>query len=144
MLLATYAVYVGVSLVMTYWVGRTLNRNGRVFLIENFEGKAELADSVNHLLLVGFYLINLGFISLALKYGDKPTTTVEAVEFLSTKIGLVIVILGAMHFFNMLWLVKFRKSRLFQTLTPPRPNGTAGKGLLPRSNWDAAATPAQG
>jgi hypothetical protein len=145
MMLATYAVYVGVSLVMTYWVGRTLNRNGRVFLIENFEGKAELADSVNHLLLVGFYLINLGFISLALKYGDKPTTAVEAVEFLSTKIGLVIVILGAMHFFNMLWLVKFRKSRLFHTLAPPRPSGTAGGGVpLPRSNWDTAASPVQG
>ena len=137
MMLATYAIYVGVSLVMTYWVGRTLNRNGRVFLIENFEGKETLADSVNHLLLVGFYLINLGFISLALKYGDKPGTAVEAVEFLSTKIGLVIVVLGAMHFFNMLWLMKFRKSRLFQTLAPPAPEAA----LSPRSNWDAATTP---
>ena len=119
MMLTTYSIYIGISLAMTYWVGRTLHRNGRVFLVENFEGKEALADSVNHLLLVGFYLINLGFISLALKYGDKPGDAVAAMEFLSTKIGLVIVILGAMHFFNMLWLVKFRKSRLFQTLAPP-------------------------
>ena len=119
MMLTTYSIYIGISLAMTYWVGRTLHRNGRVFLVENFEGKEALADSVNHLLLVGFYLINLGFISLALEYGDKPGDAVAAMEFLSTKIGLVIVILGAMHFFNMLWLMKFRRSKLFQTLAPP-------------------------
>jgi hypothetical protein len=115
-MLWTYGIYLAVSLGITIWVGRTLNKNGRVFLVENFEGREALADSVNHLLLVGFYLLNFGFVSLALKYGDKPTTAVEAMEFLSTKIGLVIVVIGAMHFFNMKWLVSFRKSKLFSTL----------------------------
>jgi membrane-bound ClpP family serine protease len=112
----TYAFYVVTSIALTIWVGRTLNKNGRVFLIENFEGKDALADSVNHLLLVGFYLINVGFVTLALKYGDKPVDYVGAIEFLSTKIGIVIVVLGGMHFFNMYWLVRFRKSRLFSKL----------------------------
>src|SRR3954471_24698112 len=98
LLLVTYAVYVAISLAITIWVGRSLHRNGRVFLVENFQGQEALADSINHLLLVGFYLVNLGFVSLALRYGDKPTNVVEVFEFLSTKIGLVIVILGAMHF----------------------------------------------
>ena len=73
---------------------------------------------MNHLLLVGFYLINIGFVCLALRYGDKPTNAVTAVEFLSTKIGLVIVLLGFMHFFNMRMLVRFRGSALF---APPAP-----------------------
>mgnify|MGYP006178043083 CR=1 FL=1 len=60
-----------------------------------------LADSVNHLLVVGFYLINLGYVTLALKLGDKPASTQGAIEFLSTKVGLVLLVLGAMHFFNM-------------------------------------------
>jgi hypothetical protein len=118
MILAAYAVYFAVSLAFTTWVGRTLNRNGRVFLVENFEGREALADSVNHLLLVGFYLVNVGFVTLALKYGTKPTDAVEAVEFLSTKIGLAVVVLGGMHFFNMVMLVKFRRSRLLQALAP--------------------------
>jgi hypothetical protein len=118
MIIAAYAVYVAVSLAITTWVGRTLNRNGRVFLVENFEGREALADSVNHLLLVGFYLVNVGFVTLALKYGTKPTDAVEAVEFLSTKIGLAVVVLGVMHFFNMAMLVKFRRSRLLQALAP--------------------------
>ena len=115
-MVATYIVYVALSLCITYWVGRTLHTNGRVFLIENFEGREALADSVNHLLLVGFYLINIGFVSLALRFGGRPETLVEAIEYLSTKIGLVIVVIGLMHFFNMFWLVRFRKSRLIAKL----------------------------
>ena len=116
MMVLTYAVYVVVSLAVTIWVGHTLNRNGRVFLVENFAGREALADSINHLLLIGFYLVNIGFVSLALRYGAKPVDIVGAVEFLSTKIGLVIVVLGGMHFFNMHMLVKFRHSRLFQAV----------------------------
>jgi hypothetical protein len=118
LLLVTYGVYVAVSLAITYWVGRTLNRNGRIFLVENFEGQEHLADSINHLLLVGFYLVNIGFISLALRYGEKPDDAVGAVEFLSTKIGLAVVVLGGMHFFNMGMLVKFRHTKLFRAFAP--------------------------
>jgi len=117
MMIVTYAVYVLTSLVITVWVGRTLQRNGRVFLVENFEGREALADSINHLLLIGFYLVNIGFVSLTLRYGTKPTDVVGAVEFLSTKIGLVVVMLGVMHFFNMHMLVKFRHTRLFHAVT---------------------------
>jgi hypothetical protein len=118
LLLTTYAVYVAISLAITVWVGRTLNKNGRVFLVENFQGQEALADSINHLLLVGFYLVNIGFISLALRYGQKPDDAVSAVEFLSTKIGIVVVVLGVMHFFNMNMLVKFRRSKLFKAFGP--------------------------
>ncbi len=122
MMLWTYLVYVAASVAVTVWVGRSLHGNGRIFLIENFHGRERLADSVNHLLLVGFYLVNFGFVSLALRYGDKPTNLVEAVEYLSTKIGLVIVLLGCMHFFNMRMLVRFRDSPLFGRLaTAPQP-----------------------
>jgi hypothetical protein len=113
MMVWTYLIYAAVSLAVTIWVGRSLHGNGRIFLVENFHGREKLADSVNRLLLVGFYLVNIGFVCLALRYGEKPTDLVGAVEFLSTKIGLVIVLLGAMHFFNMRMLVRFRASPFF-------------------------------
>jgi hypothetical protein len=116
MMVWTYLAYVAVSIAVTIWVGGSLHRNGRVFLLANFHAQEKLADSVNHLLLVGFYLINIGFVCLALRYGDKPTDIVGAIEFLSTKIGLVIVLLGVMHFFNMRMLVRLRESRLFGSL----------------------------
>jgi hypothetical protein len=104
----SYGVYLAVSVALTVWVARTLHKNGRVFLVEAFGGNEAVADSVNHLLIVGFYLINIGYVALALKYGDKPTDVREAVEFLSTKIGLVLLILGGMHFFNIFHFARLR------------------------------------
>lgn len=96
----TYLAYLAISVVLTIWVARTLHKNGRIFLVDSFRGNEALADSVNHLLVVGFYLINIGFVTLALKYGDKAVDAQSALEILSTKIGLVLVVLGIMHFFN--------------------------------------------
>ena len=105
----SYIIYLIVSVILTVWVARTLHQRGRVFLVDAFHGNETLADSVNHLLVVGFYLINIGYVTLALKYGDKPASTQEAIEFLSTKIGLVLVVLGAMHFFNIFNFAKMRR-----------------------------------
>ena len=119
-MIITYAIYVAVSAIVTVWVGHSLHKNGRVFLVENFQGREHLADSVNHLLLVGFYLINIGFVSLALRFGGRPDTIVESIEYLSTKIGIVIVVIGVMHFFNMFTLIKFCGSKLFSMIEPAR------------------------
>ena len=113
-----YVIYSVVSVALTIWVARTLHRNGRVFLIQAFRGNEEMADSVNHLLVVGFYLINIGFIAFALRYGDKPGSTQEAFEFVSTKLGVVLLVLGGMHFFNMFNFDKMRRKGL-------RPEGVA-------------------
>jgi hypothetical protein len=107
-----YLIYVPAAIAMTVWVARTLHKNGRVFLVQAFRGREDMADSVNHLLVVGFYLINLGFIATALRYGDKPRDVQEMIEFLSTKLGIVMVVLGAMHFFNMFNFDKMRRKGL--------------------------------
>lgn len=106
--LATYLFYLLISICMTIWVAKTLKTNGRIFLIDTFQ-KQDLADSVNHLLVVGFYLVNIGFISLALKIGIKPGNMVEGVETLSEKVGYVLLVLGAMHFFNIFMFGRLKK-----------------------------------
>jgi hypothetical protein len=98
----TYGVYLLISAIVTIWVARTLHSHGRLFLVKCFHGDGTLADSVNDLLVVGFYLLNFGYVALALKYGEKPVDLQGAIEFLATKVGLVLVILGAIHFFNLL------------------------------------------
>src|ERR1051325_6386330 len=92
----SYGVYLAISVAVTVWVARTLHKNGRVFLVDAFHGNQPLADSVNHLLVVGFYLINIGFVSLALKFGIRPTDGPDAMEILSAKIGRVLQI-GRAH-----------------------------------------------
>src|SRR5688572_32372731 len=98
----TYLIYLLISVILTIWVARTLFKNGRVFLVDVFHGNESLADSVNHLLVVGFYLINFGYVSLALKLGYNVGSARDAIEALSWKVGLVLLVLGGMHFFNLL------------------------------------------
>jgi hypothetical protein len=106
---AVYFSYLVISVVLTMWVARTLFRNGRVFLLDAFQGNEPLADSVNHLLVVGFYLINIGYIALALKTTSALSNLREVIELESGKIGVVLLILGGMHFFNIAVLAKMRR-----------------------------------
>ncbi|HEY8133237.1 MAG TPA: hypothetical protein VII12_15260 [Thermoanaerobaculia bacterium] len=100
MIVQSYLVYLAITLVITVWVAHTLHRNGRVFLLDAFHGNDALADSVNHLLVVGFYLINVGYIALVLRSDQKPNNLMEAMEIFSHKIGVVLLVLGVMHFIN--------------------------------------------
>ena len=117
----TYIVYIALSIPLTVWVAQTLHKNGRVFLIDSFRGNERLADSVNHLLVVGFYLINIGYVALALKERIAPTDVREVLETISRKIGVVMLVLGAMHFFNILVFSKMRRRALLLAVPPPIP-----------------------
>ena len=119
-----YGFYVLISVLLTVWVARTLSKNGLVFLVESFNNNRELANSVNHLLVVGFYLINIGFVTLALRYGDRPTDAQTALEILSSKVGLVLVVLGFMHFLNLAIFSKLRdRANQHKQLPPVLPQG---------------------
>ncbi len=117
----TYFAYLAISVALTVWVARTLHKNGRIFLVDSFHGHEALADSVNRLLVVGFYLINIGYVTLALKHGAQAADLKEALETLSTKVGLVLVVLGLMHFFNLFIFSKMRRRATMQKTPPPVP-----------------------
>ena len=126
----TYLLYLSISIGLTVWVAQTLFKNGRVFLVDVFQGHEALADSVNHLLVVGFYLINFGYVSLALKIGYEVTSMREGIEALSWKVGLVLVVLGGMHFFNLYVFSRIRRrpQPLFNDAGTSMPRTSAGGG----------------
>lgn len=117
--IATYLVYLSVSIALTIWVAHTLHKNGRVFLVDVFHGNESLADSVNHLLVVGFYLINLGWICLMLKLGYEISSPKQGIEALSVKIGTVLLVLGGMHFFNLFIFSRMRRRATMRNAPPP-------------------------
>jgi hypothetical protein len=114
----SYFVYLAISLSVTVWVAKTLHQRGRVFLVDAFHGQQELADSVNHLLVVGFYLINVGYVAFALRSTENPSSLRQAIELVSDKLGLVLLVLGGMHFFNLFVFSRVR-SRAQEGLAPP-------------------------
>lgn len=107
----SYGFYLIITLPVTIWVARTLHKNGRIFLVNCFGGDEKMADSVNHLLVVGFYLVNLGFVTLYLKLDRSVDGVTGIFEALSGKIGVVLLILGGMHFFNLWVFTKLRDHR---------------------------------
>jgi len=122
-ILICYAVYLAISLGVTVWVARTLHANGRVFLVDAFHGNAELADSVNRLLVAGFYLVNIGYVTLALRTGGNLESARAAIELVCDKIGLVLVVLGVMHFFDLYVINRLRKRGRERLEPSPAPAG---------------------
>ena len=111
-ILVLYTAYLIITIVLTIWVAHTLFKNGQVFLIDIFHGNKELADAVNNLLWVGFYLVNIGYAVYTLRTTDLVQTARELVEVLSLKVGAIILILGCMHFMNMFIFFRLRKRAL--------------------------------
>lgn len=107
---ATYVTYLLVALPLTVWVASTLSRHGRVFLEDVFAGSEALAHAVNRLLVVGFYLLNLGFVSLLLRTGADVVDLRGLLEQLSVKIGVVTLVLGVVHFLNV-WVFSAMRRR---------------------------------
>lgn len=117
MLGTTYLIYVVISLGLTFWVGTTLNRNGKVFLNHNYADAPDLVDAISNMLLVGFYLINIGFVAYTLRIaGEGPVSWAQVIEFLAVKIGFVAIILGVMHFALMFALQRY--ASLIKTMFP--------------------------
>ncbi|AKL67524.1 MULTISPECIES: hypothetical protein [Streptomyces] len=115
-----YVIYLIVSIGLTVWVARTLSRNGRVFIADVLQGNEKLADAVNHLLVVGFYLVNIGFVTLYLRSGETILEARGLFEELSVKLGVVLLVLGFMHLGNVWVLNKMRRRGIMERQqTPP-------------------------
>ena len=119
---ASYLTYLAVTVPLTIWVASTLSRNGRVFLEDVFGDNATLADAINRLLVVGFYLLNVGFVLLALRTGEIVVDLPTLMEVVSLKVGVVMVVLGLIHFTNVYVFNSIRRRvRLEGLRTPPLP-----------------------
>ncbi|MFD7914084.1 hypothetical protein ACFV30_25700 [Streptomyces sp. NPDC059752] len=117
-----YVIYLLISIALTIWVARTLSRNGRVFIGDVLHGNEKLADAVNQLLVVGFYLVNIGFVTLYLRSSEEVQTPRALFEALSVKLGVVLLVLGVMHLGNVWVLNKMRRRGIMERQqTPPVP-----------------------
>ena len=119
-----YLLYFVVTVPLTVWVARALQRHGEVFLLDVFHGDTNLAHAVNQLLVIGFYLVNLGYVAYFMRTGDDVDDGRTLLELLSTKVGGVALIVGALHFGNVWALNMFRRRALLraQAVVPVQPN----------------------
>ncbi len=119
-LVTVYIVYAAISVALTVWLARTLFTNGAVFLRDVFTDTPDLAEAVNRLLVVGFYLVNMGYAALLLR-ADPSDGAVGAIETLARKLGFLLLSLAAMHFANMFLFHRIRRRAHEAKLAPPVP-----------------------
>ena len=117
-LVPIYLIYSVISIGLVVWLAHTLFRNGAVFLEDVFEDNPRLAKSVNHLLVVGFYMANLGYAALLLQ-SNAASDAVTAVELLVRKLGVLLVSLAVLHFANMYVFYRIRRRATASVLPPP-------------------------
>lgn len=104
-----YLIYLSVVIVLTWYVAHVLFRNSRVFMLDIFHGKAEIAVATNRLFETGFYLLNLGFAFWVMEIVHTVDTPRTMLEVLSTKIGGYCIYLGISLFFNLYLFFRGRK-----------------------------------
>lgn len=121
-LIPYYAAYVASALAITIWLARTLFDNGAVFLTDTFDGRPELASAVNRLLVTGFFMLNLGYALWLFHLDSGLDTATEAVEALTTHLGVLLVSLAVVHFVNLLVFNRIR-AHSRSNLVPPLPPG---------------------
>jgi hypothetical protein len=140
MTVLSYLLYLVIAVPLTIWVARTLSHNGRIFLIDVFDGNDDFADAVNKLLVVGFYLVNLGFVTLFLRTRGTVDDARGAIEQLSVKLGTVLVVLGILHLLNV-WVFNAirRRSRQQELTVPPVPPND----VLPQAQQPVPFQPVQ-
>ncbi|HLQ53185.1 MAG TPA: hypothetical protein VK162_02805 [Streptosporangiaceae bacterium] len=114
----TYLLYLLISVGITVFVGSALSRSGRTFLLDVFGGNESLAEAVNRLLVVGFYLLNLGFVTLTLRATGEISGARQAVQLLSVKIGEMLLVIGALHFANLALFTRLRRRSQQQPFPP--------------------------
>jgi len=114
-----YLTYAGVSIVLTVWIARTLFKHGEVFLEDVFAHNPRMSGAVNRLLVVGFYLLNLGYALVTLRGNSSALTPVQAIEMLAMKLGALMIALGILHFMNLYLFYRIRRRGQIRLAPPP-------------------------
>lgn len=141
----TYLLYLVLAIPLTLWVARALHRYGKVFLVDVFHGDDVLAHAVNQLLVIGFYLLNLGYVALFMTSSRSVGTSRRVLEVLSTKVGGVAIVLGVVHFANVWAFNAFRRRAVLRarSVPPVEPNAFTPVGPNPWAGWTAPGAPSQ-
>src|SRR5688572_11348043 len=106
----SYLIYLPVVIILTWYVARTLFKNGKIFMVDIFHGKIELATSTNKLFELGFYLLNVGFALLIMETSRTMSNSQDLLEALSKKLGGYSIYLGVMLFFNLMLFFRGKKT----------------------------------
>ncbi len=105
-MVTVYILYLLITVVLTIVTATILARSGRIFLTHMLGGDEALGQAISRLFAVGFYLLNLGFVILAMRDTGSVHSTQQAVQVLATKLGEAVLVIGVLHLINVFALTR--------------------------------------
>lgn len=111
-----YLIYGCITIYIVYWVGKLFHSNGRIFILRLFHQNQQLTDITNNLLLIAYYLFNIGYVILQFSFWEKVTGVEVLISSISMKTGVLITILAVTHYFNIA-IIYFLSKKNYQFIT---------------------------
>lgn len=113
--LTAYLIYLPIAIGLTTFVSHNLFKNSKIFMLDIFNQKEDIALATNRLFKIGFYLLNIGF-ALRIIEIYRLNGYKDLVEALSTKIGGFSIYLGIVMVLFIVFFLKGRKATKEQNL----------------------------
>jgi len=110
----SYTIYLPLIFFITIKVGWMFYKNGELFLMNLFENNLALIKNVNNILLMGYYLVNLGYSVLTISHWEKINNSIQLINVLSYTLGRIIILLALLHYNNIFWLKYLTKSNIIK------------------------------
>lgn len=108
--LITYGIYLLITVFIIIKVGLICYRNGNIFVAHLVPDDKDFCLRVNNVLLIGYYLINIGYTVITLSDWTTVISISQMIESLSKNTAIIVCILAVLHYFNLFWITKFIKN----------------------------------
>jgi hypothetical protein len=104
-----YLIYLSLTSVIIIKVGKLCYDNGNIFVSQLIPNHEELCHQINKMLLMGYYLMNLGYCAMTIISWEKIQSINQLIEIIATKSAIIILTIGIMHYINIILLTKYIK-----------------------------------
>ncbi len=103
-----YFIYIPITIFITIYLGKQCHTHGLIYVKSAFSND-DLANSVNNLLLIGYYLVNIGYAIMGIQNWEFITSAHQLFSDISAHLGSIILILALLHYLNITGLTLIRK-----------------------------------
>jgi hypothetical protein len=108
---SAYIVYLIMTIFMIVFVGRLFYRNGHVFILSLMKDDSATTDHLNNILLVAYYLFNIGYAFMKLRFWQKVGNLEMLISSIANNMSVLIFILATTHYMNMLLIWYLSRSK---------------------------------
>jgi len=102
-----YFIYLSITILIILKVGKICYENGNIFVSELIPNHADLCQKINQILLLGYYLLNIGYCAMNLISWEKILSINQLIEVIALKTAIIIFIISLMHYTNIIILTKY-------------------------------------